>query len=127
MHLLPMRYFLTVVEKESISKAASELHITQQTLSAHMAALEKELGYCLFQRKPAFMLTYAGEVFLPEILPPFRQLCPDMQIQICEAANEELLSMLLDDEIDVMIGNFAADPFLLCEEQDILGRWGNSF
>lgn len=64
MNLLPMRYFLTVVELESISKAAARLHITQQTLSAHMAALEKELSCRLFQRRPEFQLTYAGEVFL---------------------------------------------------------------
>lgn len=59
-----MRYFIAVAEKQGVSRAAAELHITQQTLSAHMAALERELGCRLFQRRPAFKLTYAGEVFL---------------------------------------------------------------
>lgn len=36
MHLLPMYYFKVVVKNRSINKAAQELHITQQTLSAHM-------------------------------------------------------------------------------------------
>lgn len=64
MNILPMRYYMTVAEKRSLSKAAAELHITQQTLSAHMAALERELGCRLFQRRPVFKLSYAGEVFL---------------------------------------------------------------
>lgn len=64
MNFLPMNYFIRVVKCGGISPAAKELHITQQTLSAHMAALEKELGCVLFTRKPHFELTYAGKRFL---------------------------------------------------------------
>ena len=64
MNFLPMSYFICVVKCGGISPAAKELHITQQTLSAHMASLEKELGCTLFVRKPKFALTYAGERFL---------------------------------------------------------------
>ena len=63
MNFLPMQYYLEVVKEKSISRAAARLHITQQTLSAHIAALEKELGCTLFRRKPDFALTYAGRVF----------------------------------------------------------------
>ena len=63
MNLLPMYYFTVVVEKKNISAAAKQLHITQQTLSAHIAQIEKELQCVLFQRKPRFVLTYAGSVF----------------------------------------------------------------
>ena len=63
MNLLPMRYYLSVVKEGGISRAAERLHITQQTLSAHIAALEKELGCPLFERRPRFRLTYAGRVF----------------------------------------------------------------
>lgn len=49
MNLLPMRYFITVAEQRSISRAAAELHVTRQTLSAHIASIEQELSYCLFQ------------------------------------------------------------------------------
>ena len=63
MNFLPMYYFTVVTEKESINKAAQKLHITQQTLSAHMAAIEKELNCTLFYRRPRFSLTYAGEKF----------------------------------------------------------------
>ena len=63
MNLLPMQYYLEVVKDGSISRAAERLHITQQTLSAHIAALEKELGCTLFHRRPRFALTHAGCVF----------------------------------------------------------------
>ena len=64
MNLLPMKYFAAVARHRSISGAARSLFITQQTLSAHMAALEAELGCTLFLRRPAFRLTSQGEVFL---------------------------------------------------------------
>lgn len=63
MNILPMYYYTIVVEKRSISLAAKELHITQQTLSTHIASLEKELGCKLFERRPNFKLTYAGQSF----------------------------------------------------------------
>ena len=64
MNFLTMEYFLTVATKRNITKAAEELHITQQTLSAHIAALEKELACQLIVRSNPLQLTYAGEVFL---------------------------------------------------------------
>ncbi|CDF27314.1 LysR family transcriptional regulator [Dialister pneumosintes] len=63
MHILPMYYFKAVVKYKSINKAAHELHITQQTLSAHMNSIERELGCILFNRSPNFQLTYEGEKF----------------------------------------------------------------
>ena len=63
MNLLHMTYFIAVVEHESISGAAQSLFITQQTLSSHVAAMEKELGTSLFDRRPKFRLTQAGEIF----------------------------------------------------------------
>lgn len=64
MNFKSIDYFLTVAQEKSISKAASLLHITQQTLSADIAALERELGHTLFLRRVPLQLTYAGEVFL---------------------------------------------------------------
>ena len=63
MNLLHMTYFIAIVEHESISGAAQSLFITQQTLSSHVAAMEKELGTSLFDRRPKFRLTQAGEIF----------------------------------------------------------------
>ncbi len=47
MELRVLRYFLTVVREENISRAAEILHITQPTLSWQLAQLEEELGASL--------------------------------------------------------------------------------
>ncbi|MCM1136043.1 MAG: LysR family transcriptional regulator [Clostridium sp.] len=50
MELRVLRYFLTVVREESITKAAEVLHITQPTLSRQLAQMEEEVGVKLFDR-----------------------------------------------------------------------------
>ena len=47
MNFLSIEYFAAVASEHSFSKAAKRLGITQQTLSANIAALERELG-CSF-------------------------------------------------------------------------------
>lgn len=64
MNFLSMEYFAAVAKRRNFTRAAAELHITQQTLSAHIAAIEKELGCKLFVRNSPLELTYAGESFL---------------------------------------------------------------
>ena len=41
MDIRVLRYFLTVVREENISKAAQALHVTQPTLSRQIAQLEE--------------------------------------------------------------------------------------
>ncbi len=50
MEIRVLRYFLTVVREESITKAAEALHITQPTLSRQMAQMEEAVGVKLFVR-----------------------------------------------------------------------------
>lgn len=50
MEIRVLRYFLTVVREESITKASEALHITQPTLSRQLAQLEEEIGVKLFER-----------------------------------------------------------------------------
>ncbi|MCI8443414.1 MAG: LysR family transcriptional regulator [Provencibacterium sp.] len=50
MELRVLRYFLTVVREESITKAAEVLHITQPTISRQLAQMEEETGVRLFDR-----------------------------------------------------------------------------
>lgn len=64
MNFLSMKYFLMLAEERSFTKAAERLHITQQTLSAHVAALERETGAKLFVRHVPLELTDSGSVFL---------------------------------------------------------------
>lgn len=63
MNFLSIEYFAAVASEHSFSKAAKWLGITQQTLSANIAALERELGCTLFVRHVPLELTYAGTVF----------------------------------------------------------------
>ena len=46
-----LRYFITIAEEGSISKAAEKLMITQPTLSRQLKDLEQELGEPLFIRE----------------------------------------------------------------------------
>lgn len=50
MEIRVLKYFLMVAREESITKAASRLHITQPTLSRQMADLEADMGVPLLDR-----------------------------------------------------------------------------
>lgn len=50
MEIRVLRYFLTVVREESITKASEVLHITQPTLSRQLSQMEEEIGVKLFHR-----------------------------------------------------------------------------
>jgi LysR family nitrogen assimilation transcriptional regulator len=57
-----LRYFITVAELGSLTRAAEALHISQPALSQHVNTLESELGLKLLMRGPrGVMLTEAGQ------------------------------------------------------------------
>ena len=59
--------FIKVVEMAGFSKAASELHISQPSVSAYIKALENELGVVLINRSTKVLTTtLAGERFLEQ-------------------------------------------------------------
>jgi DNA-binding transcriptional LysR family regulator len=65
MEIKQVQYFLAIVTTGSFSAAADELYITQSPISKQIIALEKELGFQLFDRsKRKIILTQAGETFL---------------------------------------------------------------
>ena len=51
MELRGLRYYLAVCEWGTMSRAAEELHVTQPALSRQIAALERELGCELLERR----------------------------------------------------------------------------
>lgn len=66
MEFRQVAYFLQVVDSGSFSAAAEELYISQSSLSKQIMALEKELGFELFDRsKRKIALTAAGKALLP--------------------------------------------------------------
>lgn len=66
MELKQLEAFAGVADTKSFSKAAEMLYLTQPTVSAHVAALEKELGVRLFDRTTkSLKLTEAGQRIYP--------------------------------------------------------------
>ncbi|MBR2282274.1 MAG: LysR family transcriptional regulator [Spirochaetales bacterium] len=63
MNFQNLEYFLTVASEGNITRAAEQLHVSQQALSNQISRLESELGCRLFERKQGLELTYAGEQF----------------------------------------------------------------
>ncbi|WP_461215951.1 LysR family transcriptional regulator [Lacticaseibacillus sp. GG6-2] len=64
MELRVLRYFLTVVAEHNISRAATQLHVSQPTISRQISELEDELGVSLFDRgSREIALTTAGAYF----------------------------------------------------------------
>lgn len=67
MELRHLRYFVTVAELGSISRAAAKLHIAQPPLSAQIRQLEEEVGVQLLTRfARGVRLTSAGTSFLED-------------------------------------------------------------
>ncbi|MEV4926479.1 LysR family transcriptional regulator [Streptomyces roseoverticillatus] len=66
MELRQLRYFVTVVEEASFTRAAARLHLAQPGVSAQIRQLERELGQPLLDRSgKAVTPTEAGEAVLP--------------------------------------------------------------
>ena len=77
MELRVLRYFITIAEEGSISKAAEKLMITQLTLSRQLKDLEQELGELLFIREHIKLLNKENQgissgFFYYVTLSPFR-------------------------------------------------------
>lgn len=78
-------WFIKLAENENFTKAADELQISQQTLSARLVSLERNLGAKLVVRGTPLSLTSAGQVFLLYAREQ-RQAQQDMIRQIGEVA-----------------------------------------
>jgi LysR family hydrogen peroxide-inducible transcriptional activator len=71
-----LEYFVAVAELQSFRRAAERLHISQPTLTAQIAGLEKLLGVQLFER------SRAGTLLAPigrELLDPARRALEELQ------------------------------------------------
>jgi len=67
MTLEQLRIFVTVADRQHMTRAAEALHLTQSAVSAAVGALEQRYGTRLFDRVGrGLVLSEAGRVFLPE-------------------------------------------------------------
>jgi len=74
MELRQLRYFVSIAESGSFSKAAERVYVAQSALSHQMAQLEDELGTSLFHRsRRGIVLTEAGQRFFPHAVSILRQ------------------------------------------------------
>lgn len=65
-HLRDLRYFTEVADELHFTRAAERLRISQPALSKQIRALERQLGFSLFDRGPrSVALTAQGEALLP--------------------------------------------------------------
>lgn len=58
------QYFIMLAREKNISSAAEKLFISHQCLSKYLKNLEQHYGIALFERKPTFQLTPAGQRLL---------------------------------------------------------------
>ena len=88
MNFSSMEYFKVLAEERNFTRAAERLHITQQSLSSHIAGMEKELGSQLLVRRVPLTLTYAGEVML-RYATDFQKVHNDMQREFCDISQRQ--------------------------------------
>lgn len=88
MNFSSMEYFVMTAQERSFTRAAERLHITQQTLSAHIANLEREVGSRLFVRSLPLELTYAGQVFW-EYAVEFRRKLQSLEREMGDIAQDK--------------------------------------
>ena len=88
--------FACVVEKGSFSRAAEALYLTQPTISAHVASLERKLGIKLLVRTTKEIYpskemrgvihvaasTIPGQYYLPKMIQSFRAEYPDISFNL---------------------------------------------
>jgi LysR family transcriptional activator of glutamate synthase operon len=90
MDLRQVQYFLSIATTGSFSSAAEELYISQSSLSKQIIALERELGFQLFDRsKRKVSLTKAGETFLkhaPRLVEIYQGIWADLDKYRAETA-----------------------------------------
>jgi DNA-binding transcriptional LysR family regulator len=108
-----LRYFLAVVEDESVTRAASRLHVAQPSLSQTLRALEGELGVELFHRVGrGLRLSAAGQA----LVGPAREVLSAIDAargavgEVAEVLEGTLdiaaLATLAVDPLAVLIGRF---------------------
>ncbi len=110
-----IRYFQTVVEEKSFTKAADLHYISQSAISQQIRSLEAELGVTLLIRKNrSFELTEAGRYFYEKslaLVADFDKICQETQRMANQQAAQLAIGYLYSyegSEIQEAIASFAS-------------------
>lgn len=102
--LLALLYFQKIAEKQHLTRAAEELHISQPSLSRMMKTLEQELGVPVFERSGRnIVLTRYGEILLRHT----RQIMAEL-----DSAEKEITEMKGALQTTVRFSLFAASKLI---------------
>ena len=102
MELRVLRYFLTVVNEESITRASEVLHITQPTLSRQLSQLEDDIGVKLFERGSRKISLTSEGILLRRRAEEILQLVSKTEKEITEQEKT------VDGEISIGCGELAS-------------------
>lgn len=98
-----LNYFLVIAQEQNMTKAASQLNLSQSTLSKQMTDLENQLGIRLFKRtNKNTLLTEDGMIF--------------------RTRAQEMIDLMnkLESEFSTTNGNISGDVFIGCGESYIM-------
>lgn len=113
MELNQIKYFQTIAEEGSFTKAAQKLYLSQPALSKSMARLESELGVELFTRQGMRLeLNTVGRLFLSQMETAMRQIADGVQCVRDQAGLEQgCVSIALSEsiELDHLFEQFLCD------------------
>ncbi|MEE0509799.1 MAG: LysR family transcriptional regulator [Peptococcaceae bacterium] len=94
MRIESMKYFLTIADYQSMSKAAKFYSIPSQSLSSMMSALEQDLGVKIFKReKRKMLLTEEGRLvyaYCNQFFQAFNHLCSQLHPEVAIQEKERL-------------------------------------
>jgi len=119
LELRQLKYFVSIVENGSISKAAARAFIAQSALSHQLAQLESELGTLLLHRSSkGATLTDSGEVFYRHAQAILRQV-NDIRLAVRKSPDDVVGSVLL--AIPQSISSALALPLLVAARKRLPG------
>lgn len=105
-----LNYFLVVAREQNMTRAANQLHISQPTLSAQIAELERQLGIKLFKRtNKSTLLTEDGVLF--------------------RTRAQELIELMnkIESEFTTHTGDISGDIHIGCGETYIMSHLSRIF
>jgi len=102
------KYAYEVYKKESFTKAAEALYISQPSLSAAISRLEKELGFYIFDRSSIpLSLTAEGRIYIESI---------EEMLEIENNMRKKIRGLSGDDHGPIIIGGSSYGSYLIMSE-----------